>query len=346
MKSSYIRAFAPLLIGGMYLFTPTSNLYVNAASVVQDNKPAEQKKPEISPEEFNALKKMENAKNTDALMKAAEEYAKKFEKGKNRNQVPGFVLSKITQVTDPTQKVTYIKKYLEIFKTPADAQKGNASLIEAYFDVGKPDDAINASNAALQGNPDNLDILISTVDAGTRYALKANTKPTGALADMLVKNSNKAVELIEADKKPAELSAEEWNTYRNTKLPVLYYVQGYTLFFSDKPTEARDALEKAAGINPYDPNTLALLSDITNKEYNELAQKYQTEKKSALLNQALGKLDETIDWMARFVAVTETNPQFKAGHDQMLETLKQYYAFRHDGKSDGLEEIIKKYKKP
>jgi len=56
-------------------------------------------------------------------------------------------------------------------------------------------------------------------------------------------------------------------------------------------------------------------------------------------------MDEAIDWMARAIAVTEGQAQYQTVTDQLKENLKQYYGFRHDGKTDGMNELIQKYKK-
>ena len=45
------------------------------------------------------------------------------------------------------------------------------------------------------------------------------------------------------------------------------------------------------------------------------------------------------------VAATEGNAQYQNVNVQLMDNLKSYYEFRHDGKSDGLKELIAKYKK-
>ncbi|MGH9850891.1 MAG: hypothetical protein ACREBD_13720, partial [Blastocatellia bacterium] len=114
---------------------------------------------------------------------------------------------------------------------------------------------------------------------------------------------------------------------------------------NDKPG-AKDKLEKAVGLDPYDPPTLLMLVSIVSDEYTKIGELYQTEKKQALLNQALQKMDELIDWLARTAAATEGNAQYQALNGQAMEQLKSYYAYRHEGKTDGMKELVQKYKKP
>ena len=56
-------------------------------------------------------------------------------------------------------------------------------------------------------------------------------------------------------------------------------------------------------------------------------------------------MDEVIDYLARGVAACEGNAQLKPTQDELMENLKQYYSFRHEGKTDGLQGLIEKYKK-
>jgi hypothetical protein len=88
-----------------------------------------------------------------------------------------------------------------------------------------------------------------------------------------------------------------------------------------------------------------LLVNLSNDEYQTIAQKYQTEKKPELMDKALEKMDEVIDWLARGVAACEGNAQLKATQDQLMDNLKQYYSFRFNGKLDGLQSMVEKYKK-
>jgi tetratricopeptide (TPR) repeat protein len=156
----------------------------------------------------------------------------------------------------------------------------------------------------------------------------------------------KAVELLEADKKPEGMDPSFWNNFRNSWLPRLYQAQGVILYMSNDKAAAKDKLEKAAGLDPYDPNTLLLLSDILRAEYARLAEQYKVEKKSSLLDEALQKMDEMIEWLARAAAATEGNAQFQTLTGQIMDQLKEYYTYRHEGKTDGLKELIQKYKKP
>jgi hypothetical protein len=91
---------------------------------------------------------------------------------------------------------------------------------------------------------------------------------------------------------------------------------------------------------------LFMLVNLTNEEYKELAERYKAEKKPDQLKQAFAKMDEAIDWMARAIAAAEGQPQFQPIAEELRKDLTQYYTFRHEGKTAGMNELIQKYKKP
>jgi tetratricopeptide (TPR) repeat protein len=300
--------------------------------------------PPVSEDEQRALAKINSATGADAKLKAAAEYLKKYSKSQMRPRVAGIIADEISAVKDSSQKITLANSFTSTFNQPNEADLVKPALVEAYLNSGKIDDALKESSKYLEKNPDDIIMLTQLALSGMNQAQKQAASPK--LLQESSQAAARATEMMEADKKPERMTAEAWNTYRNTWLPRIYQAHGVILYFSNDKARARDKLEKAAGVDPYDPSTLLLLVNVSNEEYQELAKKYQAEKKSEVLNQALTKLDETIDWMARAVAATEGNAQFKDVNQQVKDNLKQYYEFRHDGKTDGMNELIQKYKKP
>src|SRR5262249_50840191 len=151
-----------------------------------------------------------------------------------------------------------------------------------------------------------------------------------AVAQRATQSAAKAVESMEADKKPEKMDATYWNNFRNGWLPRLYQARGMVLFATGDKVAAKENLEKSMGIDPYDVNTLLMLNNILNDEYTALAEQYKVEKKSALLDQALAKMDEIVDLLARAVAVMEGDAKFQSLQPQAMDQLKSYYAFRHN----------------
>jgi hypothetical protein len=107
-------------------------------------------------------------------------------------------------------------------------------------------------------------------------------------------------------------------------------------------------LEKSASLNPKDPFTFVLIGSIYNEEYRQAAEKHRTQGqgplRDSLLKEAYAKMDQVIEYYARAVALAVGRPDYQKLHDDILQDLKQYYSFRHGGKTDGLQQLIDKYK--
>ena len=320
-----------------------------AFAAVQDKQQPKDGAPKISEGEQKAIEKIKAASGVSEKLKAAAEYLKKNGKSQTRPRVAAYVADEIAKVTDHNQRPGFIENFTKTFNLPEEADLVKPSLIESLLGSNKFEEAFNEGSKFIEKKPDDVIVLTQLAWAGANQAQRQAQSGQAAPAAILQKASAagaKAVELLEGDKKPENMDATFWNNYRNSWLPRLYQAQGLILFHGNDRAGAKEKLEKAAGLDPYDPPTLLMLSNILNDEYEKLGQRYQTEKKQALLNEALQKMDELIDWLARAAASTEGNAQYQALNGPVMEQLKQYYAFRHEGKTDGLKELVQKYKKP
>lgn len=314
------------------------------SSKQQDDKAKDKDKPApISEGEQQALNKINTATTAADKLKAANEYAKKYNKSTKRMDVAKHVAFEIGKTTDHAQRLTLAADYNKTFNQPAEADLIKPALIESYFNTNKFDEALTESQKYLEKNPN--DVFVHTQIAWAAATQAQKQAATPKLMQAGTQSAAKSVELMEQDKMPEGVDAEYWKNYRNAWLPRLYQAHGVMLMAGNDKAKAREMLEKAAGIDQYDPPTLMMLVNLSNEEYQELAKQYQTNKKSDLLNQAVAKMDETIDWMARAVAATEGNAQYQQLNSQLRDNLKQYYEFRHEGKLDGMKELIEKYKK-
>ena len=309
----------------------------------QDKDKEKAKQPNVSPEEQKSLSNLNTANGPEAKIKAAGEYLKKYSKSPMREQVARYVADEIAGVKDFEQKITLSRSYLATFNQPEEADLIKPILVESYLNTGKVDDALTESTKHLERNPGDVIVLTQLAWAGAMQAQKGGASPK--LMQTASDAGTKAIQSMEADKKPEKMTAENWTAFRNAWLPRLYQGQGVIKFYSNDKPGAKESLEKAVGLDPYEPSTLLMLMTIADEQYNELAKKYQAEKKADQLKQALASMDEAIDWMARAIAATEGQAQYKTINDQLKENLKQYYGFRHDGKTDGMNELIQKYKK-
>jgi hypothetical protein len=44
--------------------------------------------------------------------------------------------------------------------------------------------------------------------------------------------------------------------------------------------------------------------------------------------------------------LSKGKPLYQQLHDQILQDLQSYYAYRHGGSTDGMQQLIDKYKQP
>ncbi|MGE0132994.1 MAG: hypothetical protein AB7U82_33375 [Blastocatellales bacterium] len=334
-----------LLVSAMMVFS----VALAAAPAVQDKPQSKDDAPKVSEGEQKAIQKIQTANGASEKLKAAAEYMKKNGKSQMRPRVAAYVADEVTRVTDHAQRVNLAETFIKTFNLPEEADLVKPSLIESLLSSNKLDEGFSEAAKYLEKKPEDVGVLTNLAWAGANHAQQKAQSGQAAPAPMLQKATEagaKAVELMEGDKKPEKMDAEVWNKFRASWLPRLYQAQGVILFVNNDKAGAKDKLEKAAGLDPYDPPTLLMLSNILNDEYTKLGERYQAEKKQALLNQALQKMDELIDWLARATAATEGNAQYQALNGQIMEQLKSYYSFRHEGKTDGLKELVQKYKKP
>jgi tetratricopeptide (TPR) repeat protein len=323
--------------------------YSIAFAAVQDKQQSKDDAPKISEGEQKAIEKINTASGVAEKLKAAAEYVKKNGKSQMRPRVAAYVSDEISKVTDHNQRIGFVETFTKAFNLPEEADLIKPTLIESLIGSNKFEEAFNEGSKHVERKPDDVIVLTMLASAGANQAQKqiqSSQAPSAAMMQKASEAGAKAVELLEADKKPEKMDPTYWNNFRNTWLPRLYQAQGVILFANNDKAAAKDKLEKAAGLDPYDPNTLLMISGVLNEEYTKLAERYQTEKKQALLTEALQKMDELIEWLARAAAATEGNAQNQAVNGQIMDQLKNYYAFRHEGKTDGLKELIQKYKKP
>ncbi|MBI1765778.1 MAG: hypothetical protein HYR56_30605 [Acidobacteria bacterium] len=290
------------------------------------------------------MQKINAAPNTTEKTKQTVEFIKKFKKTTQRTKLAEFLSNQIMLEKDANVKLQTAQQFIATFDQPGEADLVKPALIDAYVQQGKFDEAFSEGAKYLATQPDDVFVHAQLGYAGAQQL--QNNGPTWKYAKAAAESASKAVELMEADKKPAKTDAKFWADFRNTSLARIYQANGFIAFFMNDRAKAKDSLEKSAGLDQYDVSTLAMLGNIANDEYNELAKRYQTERKSEILDKALAAMDEVIDWYARGVAAAEGNPQLQAMSQQIMEQLKQFYGFRHDGKTDGVQELINKYKKP
>ncbi|MFP5261530.1 MAG: hypothetical protein ACLGJB_06450 [Blastocatellia bacterium] len=302
-------------------------------------------KSQISEGEQKAMTKIETAPDTAAKVQAATEFAKKYPKSTQRAKVITYMLGEVNKVQDSAQQITLLENMSAIFKEPTDADVINPFLIDAYIKANRVDDAFRVASTAINRNPNDIVAMTQMTIVGVEQAKNKNPK----YVQQSQQYGAKAIELIEAGKRPESMDEARWGEYQTKWLPQLYQSLGMLSLMTSNRDDAKAKLEKAASLNATDPFTFVLLGSLVEEDYVKFAEQHKAQSpgplKDELLNQAHGKMDQVIEFYAHAVALSEGKPEYQKLHDQIMEGLKTYYKYRHKGSEEGLAQLIEKYKK-
>ncbi|MCA1594591.1 MAG: hypothetical protein LC754_18580 [Acidobacteria bacterium] len=294
----------------------------------------------VSADEAKALKKIQDAKDAAAKLQAAGEYAKKFPKSIKRAEVANYLAGQIHGTQDAAQRITLGESFLTVFNAPTEADIINPILIGAYVEAKRFDDAFRVGAAYLEKNPNQVEVLTRLALNGSNEASRNNLK----FVPQSQQFGAKAIELIEADKKPEDMDAAAWQEYKTRWLPELYRDTGLLALHANNAAEAKLRLEKAVALKSADPFVYAVLGNIAEDEYTALAKQYQSTHSAATLTLATTQMDKVIELYARAVGLTGDKPEFLQLREQIKPGLESYYKYRHNGSMTGLPELIAKYK--
>lgn len=300
-------------------------------------------KLKVSPEEAKTIKKIQEAKTLDEKIKIIEEYINKYPKSPARAQAANYLAGQITQLNDDAVIISSGEKYLAIFTEPTEADFILPSLAYSYVQQKRYKEGFNTGEKYLARNADDVTLRLQLAIEGANLARTGNKE----FAQQSRDHAQKAIELIEANKKPADIDDLRWKEYQTKWLPQLYQSLGFINFSAGDMATARANFEKSAKLNPGDVNNWVMYGSILNDEYQNLAQKHSAapaQEKEAVLKQATEKLDQVIQIYARIVALTDGNPAAAQINKQVRDDLEMYYKFRHKNSTDGMKELIDKYK--
>ena len=306
---------------------------------------AKDKPAQVSDGETKAIAKIGAAPDAAAKIQAAGEFVKKYPKSTMRARVVAQLTGEINKVQDAAQRISLFESLQAMFKEPSDAEVIGPFLIDAYVAANRLDDAFRLGADNIAKNPNDITTLTNLGIIGVNEVKKNNSK----YVQQSQSYGAKAIEFIEAGKKPDSFDDARWTEYQTKWLPQLYQGMGLLAIVSGNKPEARAKFGKAASLNPSDPFNYYLMGHMLNDEYKEKADEFQKQSagplKDVKLKEAEETMDRVIDAWAKVVALSEGNPQYQQLHDAVLQDLQSYYKYRHKGSSDGLQQLIDKYKK-
>lgn len=299
--------------------------------------------PKVSPEEQTAANLIDSAPDAAGKAKAAADFVKKFPKSSLRPGIAHKISGQIQEITDGEQKIAMAQQFKSAFNDPAEEELIMPILLVGYSDAKKPDEAFASGAAYLGQHPDSVGVLVELSGIATDQAKQRN----GKFVAQGEQYGTHAIELIEGNKKPASMDDATWKEYKDL-LPRLYQSMGVLAMVKGDRANTQMRMTKASELDPKDPLNYLFLANSINSDYEEAAKKYQAmangPEKDAQLKKVFALLDGMIDADAHFVALSEGNAQLAKIREQEMGYLETNYKFRHDGKTDGMQDLINKYK--
>jgi len=143
------------------------------------------------------------------------------------------------------------------------------------------------------------------------------------------------------------MTEAQWTAHKEV-LPELYQQTAILHMVTGNAAEAKARLIKATALGPKDPSSFALLGLLINDEYVQQATAYKSmpegKQKEETLKKLQDMLDNIIDVYAHAAALAVGRPEYQALLQQVTTDLTSYYKFRHNQSTEGLQQLIDKYK--
>ena len=255
------------------------------------------------------------------------------------------IAEEIRQTQDNQARATLAQVFLDIFNRPEEAQLVSATLLNAYIDAGRTEEALKLGTEWLAKHPDDIQTMRNLTILASAEAIKGNN----AFVQQGRQYGARAIELLESDKMPEGMDAAKWAEFKKSSLVSLYREMGVIAFKSGDNKTARLMFEKAAELRSPDPSVYLLLAQFAGEEYDLRSKEYKIASaadRPAALKTAEAALDRLIEAYARAVAVTDGKAEYQQANAALRQDLETNYKFRNGGKTDGLQRLIDKFKQP
>jgi hypothetical protein len=306
---------------------------------------AKQGEAKVSGGEREAAQKVEKAQGAEAKLQAAAAFVKKYPQSSLRKGIAESLAREVTGTADAQQALSLAQTYQDVFNLPEEKQHVTAALLNGYINTGQTEEAMKIGTDWLAQHPDDIPTMQNLTILASAQAIKGNS----AYVAQGRQYGAKAIGLLEADTMPAGFDAARWPDYKKAALVGLYRETGVLAYKAGDKKGALPLLEKAAALNSSDPGVYFLISEMINDEYELRAKEYQVAAvadRPAALKRVEEQLDKVIESYARAIAVTDGNAQYKQANDAFRQDLERYYKFRHKNSTDGMQQLIDKYKRP
>lgn len=289
----------------------------------------------------------------DAAKEDADDYKAWYEANQAATKTPdtanytkAMELAKTYVEKHPSgQYADYLKKWIK------QARGVLFNLARQAKNIGEE---IRLGKEALAEDPENIDYLyLLAIDIRTNE-LSANPANLSHAADAKA-FTERTISLIESGKRPVVVPADKWK--QNEQLAYLHW--SLAIIDKDHKDAVLEHYKKAASLDPANPQYFLNSGLILHERYAAAAQKYQAfpaedrtaeEPKpevKAALEQVNTAADAVIEYWARFLGLTlKDKDKWGNTRAQIEQVVTELYKFRHDDKTDGLQDLINKYSSP
>jgi tetratricopeptide (TPR) repeat protein len=293
--------------------------------------------------EADALAAVKLATNPTTKLTAAEDFIAKFPNSTARLSVAEVIAGEILKIKNGAVALALLQRAQVIFTADKEREVLKPAALEAYVIGNRPDNAFALAAEMLAKNPDDIQVLTRMAQAGTEEASRKNRR----YIDISLQYGLKAIALIEANAKPANLTDEAWALQRG-KLDRLYQQTAILYFAGGNAQEAKERLTKASTLSPQDPSNYALLARVINADYLVQKDAYDAMKdgksKQEEQKKLDGLLDSMIDAYARAVGLATGRVEYQSLLQTVIPDLTNYYKTRHNQSIKGLQELINRYR--
>ena len=295
-----------------------------------------------SQNEADALAAVKLATNPTTKLTAAEDFIAKFPNSTARLNVAEAIAGEIPKIKNGSVALALLERAQAIFTLDNEREILKPVALAVYAIGNRPDDAFALATELLTKNPDDTRLLIRMTQVGTEEAKKRNRK----FADVSLQYGLKAIALLEANKKPANIDDQTWALQRGS-LDQLYQQTAILYLAAGNAQEAKTRLAKASALSPRDPANFALLARVINTDYLVQNEAYEAMTDGKSKQETRKKLDTLLDSIieayARAAGLATGRLEYQALLQQVIPDLTTYYKYRNQS-TKGLKQLIDRYR--
>lgn len=293
--------------------------------------------------EAESLTAIELATNPSTKLAAAEEFINRFPKSNSRIKAAELVAAEILKVQNGTVAIALVERAQSIFTTDEEREILKPVALEAYATGNRPNDAFKLAAELLARNPDDWNVLVQMTRLGADEVRKRNREH----ADVALQYGLKAIALVEASPKPSRRN-DDLAAGPTVDLGPLYQQVAILYLGIGNIEDAKARLIKASELRPDDPSNFALLGRVIHADYVKQMEANEAlpegKPKQETLKRLDAVLDTIIDAYARAAALATGRPEYQPLMQQVIPDLTNYYKYRNNQSTKGLQELINKYK--